>query len=138
MPLLPLTEAARHAAAPLLPLLARLAQEPGQSLAAALALLALWQALRFLWWAAGFVYVYFLQPPIDPRSLGSWAVITGATDGIGQALSHRLAQKGECVVLLLVEIHAARHQHELPQSATSVVVSGARSHACHTVPLPQA
>lgn len=64
------------------------------SLAAALALAALWQAGRFLLWAARFVYAYFLRPPIDPRSYGAWAVVTGATDGIGKALSHRLAQKG--------------------------------------------
>lgn len=94
MPLPPLPEAARHAVAPLLPLLTSMAQAPGHSLAAALALLALWQALRLLRWTVGFVSVYFLRPPIDPRSLGSWAVITGATDGIGKALSHRLAQTG--------------------------------------------
>lgn len=91
----PLPKAAQHAFAPLLPLLASLARAPWQSLAAALALLALWQAVLFLRWAARFVYVYFLRRPIDPRSFGSWAVITGATDGIGKAMSHRLAQKGE-------------------------------------------
>ena len=91
----PLTEAAQHALVPLLPLLGGALQAPWRSLAAALVLLTLWQAFRFVWWAARFVYVYFLQPPIDPRTLGSWAVVTGATDGIGKALSHRLAQKGE-------------------------------------------
>ncbi|PRW57982.1 very-long-chain 3-oxoacyl- reductase 1-like [Chlorella sorokiniana] len=97
----PLTEAAQqHAFAPLLPLLASAFQAPGRSLAAALALLALWQALRLVRWAARFIYVYFLRPPIDPRSLGSWAVITGATDGIGKALSHRLAQKGMNILLV--------------------------------------
>lgn len=65
------------------------------SLAAALALVAVWQAVGFLRWVAGFVYVYFLRPAVNPRSYGAWAVVTGATDGIGEALSHRLAQKGE-------------------------------------------
>lgn len=67
----PLTQAARHASAPLLPLLAGALQAPWQSLAAALVLLKLWQAFRLVRWAARFVYVYFLRPPIDPRTLGS-------------------------------------------------------------------
>lgn len=92
---MPLTAAARHPLATLLPLFASALQAPWRSLAAALALLTLWQAFRFARWAARFVYVYFLRPPIHPRTLGSWAVVTGATDGIGKALSHRLAQKGE-------------------------------------------
>lgn len=40
--------------------------------------------------------VYFLRPGKNLRKLGSWAVVTGATDGIGRALCDVLARKGEC------------------------------------------
>lgn len=40
------------------------------------------------------IWVYFLRPGQNLRKLGSWAVITGATDGIGRALCDNLARKG--------------------------------------------
>ena len=41
------------------------------------------------------VWVYFLRPGKNLRKLGSWAVVTGATDGIGRALCDALARKGD-------------------------------------------
>lgn len=41
-----------------------------------------------------FVYQHFLQPPISAKKLGPWAVVTGATDGIGKAYCQILAKKG--------------------------------------------
>ncbi len=40
------------------------------------------------------IWVYFLRPGQNLRKLGSWAVVTGATDGIGRALCDNLARKG--------------------------------------------
>ena len=40
------------------------------------------------------VWRYFLRPGKNLRSLGSWAVVTGATDGIGRAWCDVLARKG--------------------------------------------
>lgn len=45
--------------------------------------------------ALTFVYQHFLQPPINPKRLGPWAVVTGATDGIGKAYCQVLAKKGK-------------------------------------------
>ncbi|XP_075155855.1 very-long-chain 3-oxoacyl-CoA reductase-like [Haematobia irritans] len=39
-------------------------------------------------------------PKVDVRRMGSWAVITGATDGIGKAYTKALAKKGLNVVLI--------------------------------------
>lgn len=40
-------------------------------------------------------YVYFVRPPVDPRAYGAWAVVTGASEGIGRAYVHLLAEKGK-------------------------------------------
>ena len=40
------------------------------------------------------IWRYCLRPGNDLRKLGSWAVVTGATDGIGRALCDVLARKG--------------------------------------------
>ncbi|KAK4758093.1 hypothetical protein SAY87_019394 [Trapa incisa] len=46
--------------------------------------------VAFLRW----LYKMFLRPPKDILSYGSWAIITGSTDGIGKALAFELASKG--------------------------------------------
>ncbi|KZS14391.1 Estradiol 17-beta-dehydrogenase 12 [Daphnia magna] len=37
---------------------------------------------------------------INVKKLGSWAVVTGATDGIGRAYAEELARKGLNIVLI--------------------------------------
>ena len=45
-------------------------------------------------------YKTFLRPAKDLRKYGKWAVITGATDGIGKAYAFVLAKKGMSLVLI--------------------------------------
>lgn len=42
----------------------------------------------------------FLRPPKNLKEYGSWAIITGSTDGIGKALAFELASKGLNLVLV--------------------------------------
>ena len=48
-----------------------------------------------------FVYIYFVRGGKNLRVLGEWAVVTGATDGIGKAYAEALAKKGESRVCVL-------------------------------------
>ena len=52
------------------------------------------EGLRAIYRLASGIYVYFLRPGKDLKRLGSWAIVTGATDGIGLAYSKQLAKKG--------------------------------------------
>ncbi|KAF2072250.1 hypothetical protein CYY_006426 [Polysphondylium violaceum] len=47
-----------------------------------------------------FFYTFFVRPPIDLKKRGEWAVVTGATDGIGKAFCHEFAEKGLNVCLI--------------------------------------
>ncbi|XP_073829574.1 hydroxysteroid 17-beta dehydrogenase 12 spidey [Musca autumnalis] len=42
----------------------------------------------------------FFGPKVDVRRMGTWAVVTGATDGIGKAYAKALAKKGLNIVLI--------------------------------------
>ena len=50
--------------------------------------------------AATGVYVYFLRPGKNLKKLGTWAVVTGATDGIGKAYAEALAKIGPSIDIL--------------------------------------
>ncbi|XP_021746686.1 very-long-chain 3-oxoacyl-CoA reductase 1-like [Chenopodium quinoa] len=54
------------------------------------------QIFKFFKW----VWSMFLRPPKKLTNYGSWALITGSTDGIGKSLSFDLASKGLDLILI--------------------------------------
>mmetsp|Transcript_10253 Transcript_10253/g.14323 ORF Transcript_10253/g.14323 Transcript_10253/m.14323 type:complete len:321 (-) Transcript_10253:264-1226(-) len=50
--------------------------------------------------AFGAIFKTFLRPAKDPKKLGQWAVVTGATDGIGKAYAVAFARKGMNIMLI--------------------------------------
>ena len=58
--------------------------------------------LRFVFGIAKFIFIYFLRPAKNLKFYGSWAVVTGATDGIGKAYCVELAKKGMSLKTILL------------------------------------
>lgn len=56
--------------------------------------------LQYVRKAVSHFYKTFLRPAKNLKKLGKWAVVTGATDGIGKAYALALAKKGMSVVLI--------------------------------------
>ncbi|XP_065776711.1 very-long-chain 3-oxoacyl-CoA reductase-B-like [Muntiacus reevesi] len=86
-----------------------------------------WDALRvlgavtalflLLWatWAVGSTVYVFLLPQVRRsnhwlRAHGAWAVVTGATSGIGKAYAHELARRGLNVVLISRDLSKLKHE----------------------------
>ncbi|KAK9104255.1 hypothetical protein Scep_021099 [Stephania cephalantha] len=64
-------------------------------------LLGLISSLNTLLWFLNWTWTNFLRPPKDLKGCyGSWALVTGAADGIGRAISFELANRGLNLVLL--------------------------------------
>lgn len=51
-------------------------------------------AIRVIYAILSFVIIYFLRPAKNLKFYGSWAVVTGASDGIGKAYCEELAKRG--------------------------------------------
>uniref|UniRef100_A0A8C6CS25 17beta-estradiol 17-dehydrogenase n=1 Tax=Moschus moschiferus TaxID=68415 RepID=A0A8C6CS25_MOSMO len=86
-----------------------------------------WDALRVLgavtalflllwatWAVASTIYVYLLPQARRSnhwlRAHGAWAVVTGATSGIGKAYAHELARRGLNVVLISRDLSKLKHE----------------------------
>lgn len=57
-------------------------------------------ALKLCLKAVSNIYKTFLRPAKDLKKYGKWAVVTGATDGIGKAYAFAFAKKGVSVLLV--------------------------------------
>ncbi|XP_045148172.1 testosterone 17-beta-dehydrogenase 3-like [Echinops telfairi] len=82
------------------------------------ALTAAWLLLGAAWRVGCVVYIYLLPwaRPGDHwiRAQGAWAVVTGATDGIGRAYAHQFAKKGLNIVLI------SRNANKLEKEAKEI------------------
>jgi len=67
--------------------------------------------LRAVAEVGSFLYAKFVRAGKDLRKYGKWAVVTGATDGIGKAFAEEMARKGMNILLV------SRTQSKLDEAA---------------------
>jgi 17beta-estradiol 17-dehydrogenase / very-long-chain 3-oxoacyl-CoA reductase len=66
----------------------------------ALAVAGMLVGLRYAYILAYFIYRITVRPQLSLTRYGSWAVVTGSTDGIGKAYALQFAKKGLNVFLI--------------------------------------
>ncbi|XP_020706098.1 very-long-chain 3-oxoacyl-CoA reductase 1 [Dendrobium catenatum] len=78
--------------------------------------------------ALRWIFVSFIRPGKNLKRYGSWAIVTGATDGIGRTLAFQLAHRGLGIVLVgrspdkLFDVSAAiREKHPNAQVETVLI-----------------
>ncbi|XP_060113556.1 very-long-chain 3-oxoacyl-CoA reductase-like [Heteronotia binoei] len=84
----------------------------------------LWLSLKAAWSLAQGLRIHVLShvwKGVDLTSYGPWAVVTGATNGIGKAYAHELARRGLNVVLI------SRSLEKLKQVASEIEEQHGRS-----------
>mmetsp|Transcript_3139 Transcript_3139/g.7320 ORF Transcript_3139/g.7320 Transcript_3139/m.7320 type:complete len:309 (-) Transcript_3139:509-1435(-) len=75
---------------------------------------------KSLWSVCNWAYICFFRPGKDLRkTYGEWAVVTGATDGIGKAMAVELSKLGMKVILL------SRTQQKLEETAKELKTESA-------------
>lgn len=67
--------------------------------------------IHFFTW----VWLMFLRPAKNLKQYGSWAIVTGSTDGIGKAFSFELASKGLNILLV------GRNSQKLESTAKEII-----------------
>ncbi|KAL3819319.1 hypothetical protein ACJIZ3_005224 [Penstemon smallii] len=70
------------------------------------------KSILFIKW----IFNTFSRKPKDLKSYGSWALVTGSTDGIGKAFAFKLAEMGLNLVLV------SRNKAKLEQVSTEILV----------------
>uniref|UniRef100_A0A7N0UVF1 Uncharacterized protein n=1 Tax=Kalanchoe fedtschenkoi TaxID=63787 RepID=A0A7N0UVF1_KALFE len=87
--------------------------------------LGLFSLLKHVTHLIGFIFISFLRPPKCLKSYGSWALITGSTDGIGKAFAFQLAQQGLHLILVSRnpdKLSAVSHQIQATHPNTKVKI----------------
>lgn len=67
------------------------------------------------------IFAHLLRPGKNLKKFGSWAVVTGSTDGIGKAMAIEFARKGLNVFLI------SRSEDKLKQTANEILVKYPKS-----------
>ncbi|XP_072464102.1 very-long-chain 3-oxoacyl-CoA reductase-B-like [Notamacropus eugenii] len=78
---------------------------------------ATWWLIRAAWWLGHALIVYGLPKlglgvGISLRTQGAWAVVTGATSGIGRSYAHELARRGFNIVLVSRDLNKLHREAE--------------------------
>ncbi|KAJ0095783.1 hypothetical protein Patl1_16820 [Pistacia atlantica] len=56
--------------------------------------------LKLIWSLIRGIWVVFFRPAKNLKEYGTWAIVTGCTDGLGKAIAFELASKGLNIVLV--------------------------------------